>query len=175
MDFGIHPTLFVGFAMFGNDLISSQGAGGGTLITMSRDDGVTWQGLDSLFGVFVYKITRQGTALYAGRVDGLWRRSLADIDSVPENVPPSSLSFAIAGRHPVVGNAVRFTLDLPEAGPIAVDIFDTAGRRVGAIRERRPAGRGEIAWNAGPLPSGVYFAQLSAGGRHATAKLVRIR
>jgi hypothetical protein len=175
VDFGIHPTLFVGFAMFGNDLISSQGAGGGTLITMSRDDGVTWKGLDSLFGVFVYKIARQGTTLYAGRVDGLWRRSLADVDSVPEDSVPLALAFSIAGSNPVIGGAVRFAFELPEAGPIGIDVFDVSGRRIGAIRETRPAGPGEIDWQADRLASGVYYARLTAAGRRETLRLIRIR
>jgi hypothetical protein len=174
VDFGIRPIFFVGFAMFGNDLFTSLGAGGGTLIAMSRDDGVTWQGLDSLFSVFTYKIARQGTTLYAGRVDGLWRRSLADIDSVPGEVPPSPLAFGIAGPRPVVGGPVRFSFALPEAGPIAIDVFDVAGRRVGAIRETRPAGRGELDW-VDRLASGIYYARLTAAGRRATLRLVRIR
>jgi hypothetical protein len=174
VDFGIRPIFFVGFAMFGNDLFTSLGAGGGTLIAMSRDDGVTWQGLDSLFSVFTYKIARQDTTLYAGRVDGLWRRSLADIDSVPKEVPSSPLAFAIAGRRPVVGGPVRFSFVLPEAGPIAIDVFDVAGRRVGAIRATRPAGRGEVDWED-RLASGIYYARLTAAGRRATLRLVRIR
>lgn len=175
VDFHIHPTLFVGFATFGNDLFASFGAGGGTLIARSRDDGVTWQGVDSLFNVFVYKIARQGTALYAGRVDGLWRRSLAGIDSVPEAAPPPRLAFAIAGQRPMVGATVRFSFDLPEPGPIAIDVFDPAGRRVASIRETRRAGPGEIDWDAGRLASGVYFARLTAPGGRATLRLVRFR
>lgn len=174
VDFGIHPTLFVGFATFGSDLIASMGAGGGTLITMSRDDGVTWQSLDSLFGVFVYKIARQGTTLYAGRVDGLWQRSLATIDSVPVETPAPRLVLAV-GPNPVRGDRVHFSFDLPEAGPITVDVFDVAGRRVGSIRELRAAGHGAIDWDAGRLATGVYYARLTAGERRATVRLVRIR
>ena len=173
VDFGIHPTLFVGLAMSGNDLFASFGAGGGTLITMSRDDGVTWQSVDSLFSVFVYDIACQGKTLYAGRVDGLWRRSIDSVVSTPPDLTPSRLTFAIVGAQPV-GNLVRFKFDLPEASSIAIEVFDVAGRRVGeTIHEARPAGHGEIAWDAGRLATGVYHARLTAGGRQATTRLVR--
>jgi hypothetical protein len=158
--------------MNGADLYASFGAGGGTLISRSRDDGVTWQGLDTLFSVFVYDIGREGKTLYAGRVDGLWRRSIDSVASTPPDVTPSRLMFAIIGAQPV-GNRVRFGFDLPEASPVTLEVFDVAGRRVGeAIHETRPAGHGEIAWDAEALPVGVYHARLIAGGRHATLRLV---
>ena len=173
VDFGIHPTLFVGLATSGNDLFASFGAGGGTLISMSRDDGVTWQNVDTLFSVFVYDIARQGPTLYAGRVDGLWRRSIANVVATPPEITPSRLTFAIAGAQPV-GNHVRFAFDLPEASLISIEVFDIAGRRVGeAIHETRPAGHGEAAWDATLLRTGVYHARLVAGTRHATVRLLR--
>jgi len=175
VDFNIHPTLFVGFAMYGSDLFASFGAGGGTLIAMSRDDGATWQGVDSLFNVFTYKLARVGSTLYAGRVDGLWRRPIPGLSSAPGNDAPAHLAFAVSGRNPVLGDRVRFAFDLPEPGPIVIDVFDIAGRRVGAIQETRPAGHGEAVWDTGELSAGVYFARLTAAGRHATARLVHVR
>jgi photosystem II stability/assembly factor-like uncharacterized protein len=176
VDFGINPVLFVGFAQLGTDLFASLGAGGGTLITMSRDDGFTWQNVDTLVSVFTYRLAVEGTTLYAGRVDGLWRRSIADVDSAPGDAVPASFSFAIAGSHPVVGDGVRFAIQLPEAGPIEIEVFDVAGRRVGRVtREMQSAGRGEIEWDAGPLAAGVYYARLTSGGRRATTRLVHIR
>jgi photosystem II stability/assembly factor-like uncharacterized protein len=173
VDFGIRPILFVGFAASGPDLFASLGAGGGTLIAMSRDDGVTWQGVDSLFSAFVYRLARVGTTLYAGRVDGLWRRSIAGIADVPDS-PTPRLAFAIAGLNPV-RDQVRFVFELPTAGPIAIDVFDVRGRKVGEVtREMRPAGRGEIGWDVSRLASGIYYARFTAAGHHATARVVHI-
>jgi len=54
-------------------------------------------------------------------------------------------------------------------------VFDVAGRRAGdSIRDRRPAGHGEIEWDASHLTAGVYHARLTAPGRQATARLVRV-
>jgi hypothetical protein len=176
VDFGVSPILFSGVAMRGGDVFVSLGAGGGSLITRSRDGGLTWETTDTLVQVFVYDIAIQGGTLYAGRVDGLWRRSVLQMVSAP--APESDhprLSFAIEGRHPV-GDRVRFTFELPEAGPIAIEVFDVAGRRVGStIREARSAGRGEVGWDASGLVGGVYHARLTTAGGQAVTRLVYVR
>ena len=173
-DLGLHNLFFVGLAMRGTDLFASLGAGGGSLIALSRDDGVTWQGLDTLASVGVYRLATRGNDLYAGRVDGLWRRSIATL-SVPGDPVPIRLRFAIAGSQPI-GDEVRFRIELPAPQSIVIDFFDIAGRRAAAsIRSARPAGSQEIAWDARALGPGVYLARLTAGGEQAVARLVRIR
>ena len=173
VDFGLRPILFVGFAQNGNDLYASLGAGGGSLITLSHDGGETWQNLDTLAAVFIYRLARHGTTLYAGRVDGLWRRPIDSVLHVPSDAPPGRLAFAITGPRPV-GDRVHFTFELPEPGPIAIEVFDIEGRRVGeAIHDSRPAGRGEVDWNSGPLAAGIYHARLSAARGSATVRIVR--
>jgi hypothetical protein len=173
VDFGLQPLFFTAIVTRGNDFFVSLGAVNGTLIALSHDDGFTWVGLDTLAGAQTYDMALQETTLYAGRVGGLWRRSIANIVSVPSDEAPSRLAFAIAGSQPV-GDRVRFKFELPQAGPIAIEVFDLAGRRMGdGTREARPAGHGEIEWDAGRLPAGVYHARLTAAGDHATARLVR--
>jgi hypothetical protein len=173
VDFGLRPLFFTAVVTHGADFFVSLGAADGTLIALSHDDGFTWLGLDTLAGAQTYDMALQETTLYAGRVGGLWRRSIVGIVSVPGGGAPSRLAFAIAGSQPV-GDRVRFKFELPQAGPIAIEVFDVAGRRMGdGIREARPAGHGEIEWDAGRLPAGVYHARLTAAGDRATARLVR--
>jgi photosystem II stability/assembly factor-like uncharacterized protein len=69
------PLFNVSFAVRGRDLFADLGIAGGSIIEISRDDGATWQVLDSQPGVFIYKLAMCGSDLYAGRLDGLWRRS----------------------------------------------------------------------------------------------------
>jgi hypothetical protein len=71
----IRPLFNVSFAVRSPDVFVELGIGGGSLIEVSRDDGATWQLLDSQPGVFIYKLAMCGNDLYAGRLDGLWRRS----------------------------------------------------------------------------------------------------
>jgi photosystem II stability/assembly factor-like uncharacterized protein len=74
-DFG-GPLFNVSFAVRAPDLFASIIPGGGSVIEVSHDDGATWQELETLASAFIYKLAANGTDLYAGRLDGLWRRSI---------------------------------------------------------------------------------------------------
>lgn len=164
------PLFTVPMVMVGHDLIANFGAFSST-ISLSRDQGATWQTLETL-AVPVTGLAVVGNTIYASRADGLWRRPAIELAAVPGGGAPSRLAFAIAGSQPV-GDRVRFTFDLPESGPIAIDVFDIAGRKVGnAIRETRPAGHGAIEWATGGLAAGVYHARLTASGGRVTARLI---
>ena len=142
-------------------------------LEFSVDDGTTWQVLDRLPATFTYEIAAGGNTLYGGRVDGLWRRSIANV-----SVPPSSaanLGFSIAGPHPIHDEA-RFRVELPVAGHVRIEVFDLAGRRApGGIDETLPAGQNDVGWSTVSLAPGIYVARLDAGGRSAAVRFVRLR
>jgi photosystem II stability/assembly factor-like uncharacterized protein len=168
-------TVFLmSLALRGRDVFASYGVGMGTVIAFSADDGVTWQELETLDQTFTYRIAVRGNELYAGRFDGLWRRSLETV-AVPADPAPAPLKFALAGGQPITDQA-RFRFELPAPGPIAIDVFDVAGRRVGAsIRGWRPAGPHETTWDARGLAPGVYLARLTAGAQSAVIRVIRVR
>jgi hypothetical protein len=168
-------TLFnVSFAVRGRDVFADFGIGGGTVIAVSHDDGASWEELDHLPFTFVYELATRGSDLYAGQIDGLWRRSL-DTVSVPGGSAPVRLRFAIAGSQPI-GDDVRFRFELPASGPAAIEVFDIAGRRAGeAVRGSWPAGPNEIAWDARGLSPGVYLARLTAGSGRVVARMIHAR
>jgi hypothetical protein len=92
---------------------------------------------------------------------------------VPGDGAPVALRFALAGSQPIRDEA-RFRFDLPEPGPVAIEVFDVAGRRAAdAIRGSFPAGQNEIAWDARGLGPGVYLARLTAGGKHVIVRMIR--
>ncbi len=167
------PLFTVPMAQVGGDLIANF-RGFTSTISASHDDGVTWQTIETL-PVPVTGLAVLGNTLYASRTDGLWRRPVADLVSVPAPGAPARLSFGIQGAQPV-GDHVRFAFELPEAGPIAIEVFDVAGRRAGEpLRDTRPGGAGVVEWDANRLAAGVYFARLTAFGRHAIVRMVRTR
>ena len=169
-------TLFhVSFATRGRELFADLGISGGSLISHSLDDGVTWQTLDTMFGTFIYKLAIiGGSELYAGRLDGLWHRSI-DTVSVPGERDRGGLRFALAGPQPVRDD-VRFRFELPEAGRATIEVFDVAGRRApGGVDETWSAGPHEVSLSARDLGAGVYHARLTAAGRHEVVRLVRVR
>jgi hypothetical protein len=141
------------------------------VIAHSGDDGLSWELLDDLPGVLVFHMATVGTDLYAGRGDGLFRRSTATV-SVASADAGRGLRLAIAGAQPVARD-VRLRFDMPEAGDATIEVFDVAGRR--AARLGQPsltAGPHEVAFDARGLTSGVYAVRLVAGARADVVRLV---
>lgn len=63
--------------------------------------------------------------------------------------------------------------DLPEAAFVALKVYDVSGRCTATLVDKqRDAGQYQLAWDAGSLPSGVYFAHLQAGGHQSVQKLL---
>jgi hypothetical protein len=167
-------AFFLPLALRGHELFAAFGIGLTSVLELSRDDGVTWQEIEIRQNTGIYRLAFCGNDLYAARVDGLWRRSIA-ADSVPDVGAPAALRFAIAGSQPI-GDDVRFRFDLPAPGSVEIEVFDVAGRRAGdAIRSSWTAGPHEIAWNARGLGPGFYLARLTAGRGRAVVRMVRVR
>ena len=70
--------------------------------------------------------------------------------------------------------AVRF--ELGEAAPVRLSVWDVSGSRVALLFDGPlAAGRHEVRWEAGDLPSGVYFVQLQTPGTRLTHKVTLAR
>lgn len=91
----------------------------------------------------------------------------------------ASLSFA-AGPNPARGT-VSFAWSLRASAHVELAIFDPAGRRVRAlVRGVRPAGPGQIAWDArdeagNACAAGVYFARLEVAGAAPVVRTITLR
>jgi hypothetical protein len=65
---------------------------------------------------------------------------------------------------------------LPVAGKVSLQIYDTAGRLVTTLVDGwRSAGMHELTWDASGLPSGMYLAKMQAGGYSASGKMVLVK
>jgi hypothetical protein len=114
------------------------------------------------------------TELYAGRTDGLWRRSGSTV-SVPGGGSRPELGLAIAGAQPAVQD-VRVRFNMPEAGNASIEVFDVAGRRAAELAQPSlAAGPHEVSWSASDLGPGVYAVRLTVGQRQEVVRLVRVR
>jgi hypothetical protein len=77
--------------------------------------------------------------------------------------------------------ATRVFFEMPEAGMVRVSIYDVSGRLVSVLASGfRPAGRHDVVWDGrdaagGDVPSGVYFAQMTAGNFRSVRKLLLVR
>lgn len=78
--------------------------------------------------------------------------------------------------------STRIVFGAPAPAPVAVSVFDTAGRRVRDLLQSplASAGRHELVWDGrddrGSLqPAGVYFYRLRLGGEQITRSMVLVR
>jgi hypothetical protein len=90
-------------------------------------------------------------------------------------------AFSLRPGHPNPFSAsTRLQFSLPERVSVTLSIFDAGGRRVRTVDlGERPAGVHSVTWNGRnqsgqPVPAGVYFVSLRAGGAHATSRLIRV-
>ncbi len=86
-------------------------------------------------------------------------------------------TFALNGNYPNPFNpstTIEFTL--AGEGRVVLEIFDTTGRRQATlVDESMGAGVHTIQWQPRGLPSGVFFARLTAGGKTATRRMVLLK
>lgn len=66
--------------------------------------------------------------------------------------------------------------ELRSSGDVFITVIDSVGRTVDVlVQGRLTAGRHEIQWNAGSLPSGVYVIRMDAGGEVHTQKVTLLK
>lgn len=73
--------------------------------------------------------------------------------------------------NPFVGQTT-ITFDVREAAPVRLSVWDVSGSRIAVlVDESLGAGRHQVQFNAGNLPSGVYFVQLQTPESRLTHKM----
>jgi beta-lactamase superfamily II metal-dependent hydrolase len=109
--------------------------------------------------------------------DGLFSIA-ADLTGVGDGI----LRFAFLPAVPSPSRgATQLRFSLAVAGPVSLEVFDLAGRRVwGTSQANAEAGYHSINWPAvsdrgAPVGTGIYFARLSSLRKNATIKLVLLR
>lgn len=171
-DPGLGSILNAGLTTIGAEYFAAFSIANSVAIQHSGDDGATWQPLDLIPNVFVYRLAASRGVLFAARADGLWRRSNEGLAAPPPVWRPA---FALVGAQPMRDQA-RFRFTLPRAGRATIEFIDIAGRRAAPpIEGAWPAGPQEMVWDARGLEPGVYQARLRTEDGQAAAKFVRVR
>jgi hypothetical protein len=99
------------------------------------------------------------------------------------DVVPFTAGFSIPGEfalHPAYPNPFNpittIAFDLPVESEVSLIVYDINGREVASlVTGHLSFGQQQIEWNAEGLPSGVYFARLTAGNLTQTQKLLLLK
>lgn len=119
----------------------------------------------------------------SGDFDVYANRVLANGGVVDASVPSQAAEWrvALASENPTRGG-VRFVVNLPRAGGLAMEVLDVAGRRVQAIPTAgsSSAGARSLAWDGADasgrrVAAGTYFVRTTAAGETQTTRIVVVR
>lgn len=106
---------------------------------------------------------------------GIWVFEAPGVVSAEEGASPEALRVESAYPNPFsTETTVRFYV--PEAGPVALDVYNVLGQRVRTLVDgTRAAGWHEARLEAEGLPNGLYIYRLSAGAQTTTRKVTLAR
>jgi len=112
-----------------------------------------------------------------GNLDYLTIKYIAGTSGIEDAAPNISKRYQLYNNYPNPFNpTTTISFDLPVKSFVTLKVFDILGREVAAIiSEQLPAGTHIRKWDAGNLPSGVYFYRIHAGAFTQTKKLVILR
>ncbi|WP_456429450.1 T9SS type A sorting domain-containing protein [Rhodocaloribacter sp.] len=102
--------------------------------------------------------------------DGSLRESVEVAVSVPD-------AYGLGQNYPNPFNpATRIVYALPEGGPVRLTVFDALGREIRVLVDGdRPAGEHTATFDAGALPSGLYFYRIEAGAFAETRTMMLVK
>ena len=99
------------------------------------------------------------------------------VTSVEQQAGQTPNGFTLQQNYPNPFNpSTTFVFTIPNAANVNLTVFDVLGRRVAQVlKDRLPAGSHKVQWQAGTLPSGAYYYQISADGFRAARKLLLLK
>lgn len=161
------PDLYAGSDVGSQQVYKSTNAGG------------QWTAINSGLPVntAVEALGSDTVYLFAGTNErAVWRRPLSETAGVVEaGGSPARLRLELLGPNPF-SSTTSIGFSIPETTPVALAIYDTAGRKVRTLVDTvLNPGSYTRAVDGGGLSAGVYFYRLSAGDLVATGKMARVK
>lgn len=147
-------------------------------IYFSSNDGATWTFAGQGLNRYVEAIIVMDSTVYAGTSGGVYARTFKDImTGIKWGDGQHPTSYTLMQNYPNPFNpATVIGYQLPMNSLVTLKIYDVLGRDVQTlVNGSQRAGSYSIPFNAGSLPSGVYFYRLQAGSFTQTKKLVLMK
>jgi len=151
--------------------------GGGTIF-LSTDNGDTWS--EERTGIEGNNITSVGAdssgGVYIGtQGGGIYQHGVATtIRQIDNNIPGD---YFLEQNFPNPFNpSTTFSFGLSKSGYTELKIYNALGEVVQTlVNKELPAGNYNFNWDAGDMPSGVYFYRLNSGKLNQTKKAMLIK
>jgi hypothetical protein len=96
---------------------------------------------------------------------------------IPGNLTPLPRHYILFQNYPNPFNtSTTIEFSLPEQAHVELSIYNILGQKVAVIfKGVKPAGTHTVVWDAGDMPSGVYFARLEGGGDSRAVKMLLLK
>jgi hypothetical protein len=97
------------------------------------------------------------------------------VGNAPSKVQPSDAVLGFPNPNPF-NPVTRISYAIPEAQHVRLTVYDVAGRLVEElVNEVNAAGKYIVEWDAGNMPSGIYFYRFEAGNFAETRKAILLK
>ncbi|MBI5645415.1 MAG: T9SS type A sorting domain-containing protein [Ignavibacteriae bacterium] len=140
-----------------------------TLTPLQKDCSYNWGFVnnDGSFGVHNFKYAKE---LLTSSIAELKKLDVEEVGGVPS-------SYALGQNYPNPFNpATTITFSVPQSGTVRLAVYDASGKEIALLANSTyTAGNYRVTWNAGTIPSGVYYYRLSAGSFNATRKMMLVK
>ncbi len=176
---GLNGKLVNYFAVSGNTLIAGTSEG----VYLTTNMGTLWQEQNLGFTIIpsVYSLKIANDYIFAGTSNYVWRRFLTEIVYI-ENISIESPSeFMLGQNYPNPFNSVTsLKFKIPAVGQssrtVTIKIFDLLGREIKTlVNEKLNPGTYEVRFDAGNMPSGIYFYRMESEKFSDTKNLILLK
>ncbi|MGA8264581.1 MAG: T9SS type A sorting domain-containing protein [Ignavibacteriaceae bacterium] len=125
----------------------------------------------------VYSLALNNGYIFAGTDNGIWRLSYPVAITGVESSREAPAGFELEQNYPNPFNpTTTISYQLQTVSNVKLIVYDVLGRPVATmVNERQTAGRHLAKFDAGGLPSGVYFYRLQAGSLVRTKKMILLQ
>ena len=144
----------------------------------TQDGGVTWERFDHFAGFLTdIEVLDVDHAWISGYSGTLLRFDGTVFDTPEPQTQSISSTYALYQNYPNPFNpSTTISFSIPKAGHTSLIVYDLLGRTVETlVNKQLTAGNYHTSWNAGALPSGVYFYRLTSGEFSDVKKTVLLK
>ena len=138
--------------------------------------------MDSTHAQLVWNIIATDSLEQVVSVNGPFILNLVDSTAVSVRASIIPDSYALHTNYPNPFNpSTTIGFDIPEAGPVSVEILDLSGRQVAVlVNDHYAPGSYKVVWSAvnqkgDPVSTGVYFYRLVAGNHSMVRKMILLK